>query len=525
MKKVDEATGMTIEVPGHMTTRGKFPYAGFWAAVYPQLVRGIQKYCLPNENTSTINEALSNLINLTNGEQAIILSERLWYIGELMEINPTLAVEGRAGLALGYVQPSKDGGRLAVASRLFDAPIRAIIAQTGGKTRADNSMSNLLNEQSYYKTKLEQLTIQLRNLEREAGNKQEIAQLQQRATTIQNQIIGLQKECDKRAEQIAEIQAVRVQYASVKKTHDAEQAEVKKLQNQIKNLPNNNARRENATKALAPLLQRVQSTGMWLQRVAVSADDSVIGDLQSLQNSKLAEINRLTNEYNNLVNTYNSNAEKYETAVASGQQVWLEMQQVSNHIQSMESNIANATNAMSSFNNIETSQLTRVWVAHLANCRSEAERLLFQAKANAMGAVQGSPIPRSAEELVDAMHVKHFEEYIDVLNQIGDSLDDAEYELLEEIGRLGLAMAYVPEGNRLYAISELRKSRRTVAYRNLIEEILAQGGQPDMDKKIRALSAGGRTLLIENDNDLVEVKHLIRHLTDSKLNLKYGGGN
>jgi len=46
-----------------------------------------------------------------------------------------------------------------------------------------------------------------------------------------------------------------------------------------------------------------------------------------------------------------------------------------------------------------------------------------------------------------------------------------------------------------------------------------------MDKKIRALSAGGRTLLIENDNDLVEVKHLIRHLTDSKLNLKYGGGN
>ena len=89
-------------------------------------------------------------------------------------------------------------------------------------------------------------------------------------------------------------------------------------------------------------------------------------------------------------------------------------------------------------------------------------------------------------------------------------------------------MNYVPGAGRIMALGEMRKSDRLVAYRNLVEEILSQGQKLSPDDKYTAFDIGIPGLgpfVFENDEDLAEVRQLLRHLTDSRLNFKYGGEN
>ena len=129
-----------------------------------------------------------------------------------------------------------------------------------------------------------------------------------------------------------------------------------------------------------------------------------------------------------------------------------------------------------------------------------------------------------AEPLVDPADLKDYQDYLEALSIIEPVLTGEEYDLIEEIGRLGLSMAYVPGDARILALKEMRKSQRIVAYRNLIEEILSQGQKLDDESRLAAFDIGGAQLVFENDSDLAEVKELLRHLADSRLNFKYGGG-
>lgn len=525
MKKVDEVTGMIIEVPNSTAIRSKFPYPGFWSAVYPNLSRAISQYALPSTSRADIDNALAMLIELMNGEQAVILTERIYYIGEVLDLNYTLPVEGRAGSALGFVQASADGGRMAVAARLFTVPIKAIIAQSAGKTTSNQSMGSLLNEQASYKQELERLTIQLRQLEQGASSKSALHQMGVDIQQMQNETVRIANEIQTREAQIIEMSKLRQEYARVKNQFDADAKEINQLRGQINNSSSNEIRRA-STAALAPVLKRYENAGVWLNKTALQSSDATLKDLQRLQQIQGAELARVENELVKARNAFEQASANYQNSVVKGQGVWIEMQKVSNHLQSMEANLANASNAMSSFSNLESSKLTRVWVAHLAECRTEVEALLFKAKANEMGAITGSPTPMLAEPLVDPSTVKDFEEYIDALNMIGDALDNEEYGLVEEIGRLGLSMAYVPGAARVLALAELSKSKRIVAYRNLVEEILSQGQKLDADSQRAMFSIPGFGLnfVFEDDSDLAEVKELLRHLTDSRLNFKYGGG-
>lgn len=222
-------------------------------------------------------------------------------------------------------------------------------------------------------------------------------------------------------------------------------------------------------------------------------------------------------------------ATTYNTAVTNGKAVWAEMTAESNRIDTLTSSISNAETAMGAFTDVEASKLVRIWVAHLSQCRIEVERLLFEAKAIEVGAISGSPTPMLAESLVDPGMLKDYEDYIEALDMIGDALTDEEYELVEQIGRLGLSMNYVPGASRILALVDMRKSSRLVAYRNLVEEILSQGQKLSPSDKYEAFDFipgyGPFTFVFENDEDLAEMKKLLEHLADSRLNFKYGGGN
>jgi predicted nucleic acid-binding Zn-ribbon protein len=523
MKKVDEATGMIIEVPNTTAIRSKFPYPGFWAAVYPNLSSAIRQHALPSSNRSEIDSALKMLIDMMNGEQAVILTERVYYIGEVMDLNYSLPIEGRAGNGLGYIRASADGGRMAVAAKLFEAPIKAILAQSMGKTTSEQSLTSLMNERNSYKAELERLTIQLRDLEKGASSRSALEGMSIELEKLQNQVLHCENAIATREQQIAEISIMRQEYDRVKGQHDKDAAEINNLRRSIANA-NSNEMRAAAQATLAPVQKRYENSGLWLQRTALVSDNRVLKDLQRLQSNQKSELKQLKNTVKTLYDDFYYASVNYEQAVTEGQQVWSRMQQVSNHLQSMESNLANAQSALSTFTELETSKLTRIWVAHLADCRLEVEALLFKAKANEMGAIQGSPTPRLAESFVNQALLTDHNDFLSALMDIEPVITSEEYDLLEEIGRLGLSMAYVPGDARILALKELRKSQRIVVYRNLIEEILSQGQKMDDETRIATFNAGFAQFVFENDNDLAEVKELIRHLTDSRLGYKYGEG-
>lgn len=523
MKKVDEATGMIIEVPNTTAIRSKFPYPGFWAAVYPNLSSAIRQHALPSSNRSEIDSALKMLIDMMNGEQAVILTERVYYIGEVMDLNYSLPIEGRAGNALGYIRASADGGRMAVAAKMFEAPIRAILAQSMGKTTSEQSLTSLMNEQVSYKAELERLTIRLRDLEKGASSRSALEEMSLELEKLQNQVLHCENAIATREQQIAEISIMRQEYDRVKTQHDQDAAEINNLRRSIANA-NSNEMRAAAQASLAPVQKRYENSGVWLQRTALVSDNRVLKDLQRLQSNQKAELQQLKAHVKKCYDEFYHASTHYEQAVTEGQQVWSRMQQVSNHLQSMESNLANAQSALNTFSELETSQLTRIWVSHLADCRLEVEALLFKAKANEMGAIQGSPTPRLAESFVNQGLLTDHNDYLSALMDIEDFITNEEYDLLEEIGRLGLSMAYVPGDARILGLKELRKSQRIVAYRNLIEEILSQGQKMDDETRIATFNAGFAQFVFENDSDLAEVKELIRHLTDSRLGYKYGEG-
>ncbi len=523
MKKVDEATGMIIEVPNTTAIRSKFPYPGFWAAVYPNLSSAIREYALPTSNRSEIDSALNMLIEMMNGEQAVILTERVYYIGEIMDLNYSLPIEGRAGGGLGYIRASADGGRMAVAGKMFEKPIRAILAQSMGKTTSEKSLTNTMNESNSYKAELERLTIQLRELEKGASSRDALHAMSIQIQEMSNRSMQCANAIATREQQIAEISLLRQEYDRVKSQHDQDASEINNLRRSIANA-NSNEMRAAAQASLGPVQKRYENSGMWLQRTALASNNGVLQDLQRLQNSQKRELSQLENNLVQNQQAFNNASSHYSNAVSQGQQVWTRMQQVSNHLQSMESQIVNAQTAMSSFNELESSKLTRIWVAHLADCRLEVESLLFKAKANEMGAVQGSPTPRLAEDFVSQALLTDHTDFLSALMDIEPVITTEEYDLLEEIGRLGLSMAYVPGDARILALKEMRKSRRVVAYRNLIEEILSQGQKMDDETRIATFNAGFAQFVFENDSDLAEVKELIRHLSDSRLGYKYGEG-
>jgi hypothetical protein len=532
MKKVDEASGMTIEIPTDMNIRAEFPYPGFWAAAYPKLVSALKEHgeSLRNENTSTINDALTSLIELANGEYAVVLAERIWYIGEILNTNSTLPVRGRAGTALGYIKESQDGGRMAIAARVFENPVRAIIDHGMGSVRAGNELSSLLDQHSNSQQSLQNLTRQLEQIEQDAPTHQEVAQRGEQCKT-------LAAEADRAGELLTQTQAhleqmetLRTQYNAVKKEYEAEVAQIKQLQNYIQSqqASRNKGQSEAASRELRPIMQRAQSKGVWLSRIAATADDSMLADMQRMLQIRRTEQSNLQGQYGECLKEHQQMTTTYNNAVTNGKAVWAEMVTISAHIESMTSNITNAQTAMSAFTDVEASKLIRIWVAHLRECRIEVEGLLFEAKAIEVGAVTGSPMPMLAESLVDPAMVKDHEDYIDALDMIGDALTNEEYELVEQIGRLGLSMGYVPGASRILALSEMRKSTRLVAYRNLVEEILSQGQKLSSSDKWEAFETGipgFGPFVFENDEDLAEMKELLRHLADSRLNFKYGGGN
>jgi len=522
MKKSDSATGMIIEVPGSMTYKSKFPYPGFWSGAYPLLLNSIMEHTnLNKQNKALVNDALNAAIEFLNGEYSLFLTEKLWGIGELMNLNPLLPIKGKVK-GLGYIKDAPDGGRMQVSALLFEPVITAMLNQSSGVASSQSNVTMFTKELNSLRT--EQLRLNTRLAELEATTPTEVEVIRKESVCMQlKQMLAVLGD---------EIQTIEMKVAGLQGSADEfsrKQAEFDQVANQVAVLQHKMATGQSTQAdrmSLGKLKQRMENLGLALKR-SDSGNKGLEADYSYLLYYKQkefkdveAELLRCTNEASRMRNAY-------ADGVREGQQVWNRIKQLTLQIEGSQKSINNARASVSMFSNQDSRNLVKVWVSHLSDARIGLEGALFESKYQATAAISKNPRAMLAESLaIDPAIIRDYEDFNAAVTDIADNISDSEYDLLEQIGRLGLSMMYVPGASRIVAIGDMRENARINAYRNLVEEILAQGQRisDEASSDLLSIGIGDMGIKIQATDELKQVKELLRHLADSRLNFKYGGG-
>lgn len=520
MKKSNEATGMIIEVPDSMNYKTKFPYPGFWTGVYPGLLPAIMQHTrLNRQPKAVVSDALDRSIQILNGEYAIFLTEKMWKVGELLNLNSNLPIQGKTGSALDYIKSSPDGGRMEIAAKVFEPALSHLINQNSGVSNSEVNLQQFSNELSQLRNQQIRLNTSLAQIEA--------------ATPREIEVVEKERECQARSRRVEVLADELNQLQTTITALQANDAELKAMERELRqlngerkmleaNMSSNNAQR------YANVKQRIENIGQVLTKSNLNT--GVIRDYQNLIAYKQNEYNQESQGYNKCVQEALQMRNAYTNGVKEGQAIWFQIKNTNAQIEAASNSVSKAQNSLSLFSTDDTRNLVKVWAAHLSASTSEIEGGLFKSKYEATVAVSGMPQAMLAESLpIDPSVIRDFEDYNSALTDIADKISNEEYDLLDEIGRLGLAMSYVPGPARLTAIKGMRKRSRYLAYRNLIEEILSQGQKLDTRTQMELLNLGigpaDVQIGIQTTDELMEMRELIRHLADSRLNFKYGGAN
>jgi predicted nucleic acid-binding Zn-ribbon protein len=521
MKKSDSATGMIIDVPESMTYQSKFPYPGFWSGAYPLLLQSLlENTSLGKQNKALVNDALNASINLLNGEYAIFLTEKMWALGELLNLNPFLPIQGNVK-TLGYVKEAPDGGRMQVAAMLFEPAITAMLNQHVGVSSSQSNVTMFSNELANLRAEQLRLNTRLAELEASTPSQMDVVQ-QERVCNQLKQMLGVL------GSEVSSIEAKVQGLAGGADEKKRLELEFTELQNQVALIQRKIAvgtDTQSDRMMLGKIKSRMENLGLALQK-GQYGNAGLEGDYRILLDYKRkefvqteAELQRCSAEATRMRNAY-------ADGIREGQDVWNRIKTLTLQIEGSQASINKARNSVTMFSNEDSRNLVKVWVAHLSDARVGLEGALFQAKYLATSAISKNPRAMLAESLaIDPAVIRDYEDYNAAVTDIADAISNSEYDLLEQIGRLGLSMKYIPGSARVIALGDMRESERITAYRNMVEEILAQGQRLSADESNNLLSVGIGDLgiKIQATNELKEVKELLRHLADSRLNFKYGG--
>ncbi len=520
MKKSDSATGMIIEVPESMTYKSKFPYPGFWSGAYPLLLQSLMKETpLGKENRALVNEALNTSIGMLNGEYSIFLTEKMWSLGELMNLNPLLPIEGKVD-GLGYIKNASDGGRMQVAAMLFEPAITAMINQSSGVSNSQANVAMFGNELNALRADQLKLNTRLAELEATTPSETQVIQKEAMCNQIKQMLMILGEE----------IRTIEMRMSSMRGATDErlrKEAEFEQVKNQVFLIQSRisagtdtQADRMTAGK----LKQRMENLGLALKR-APHGNSALERDYSALLHYKKREFKQCEEELKKCSAEAAKMRGAYADGIKEGQEIWNRIKVVTQQIENTQSSVEKAQNSVSAFSNQDSRNLVKVWVAHLSKARAGLEGALFRAKFQATQALSRNPraVALNSQQLEPI--ITDYQDYNAALTDIADRITDSEYDLLEQIGRLGLSMMYVPGPARILALADMPEPDRAPAYRNLIEEILAQGQRITKNQERDLVSVGIRDLgiKIQATDEMKEVRELLRHLADSRLNFKYGG--
>lgn len=520
MKKSDSATGMIIEVPETMLMKSRFPFPGFWTGAYPQLLSAMMaRDSLRNANRQLVSSALDTCIGLVNGEYSIFLTEKLWANGELMNLNPLLPIEGRVG-PLGYIKGGTDGGRMEVAAALFEPAVVAIINTMSNKMATTNDLVSFSGDLTSLRAEQIRLNNRLAELEATTPSEADVTNAGRACTQLENALNVCVNERDQIAYTLNNLRNSAGARRGIENEFKQLSNQVAAMQLRLSSLTN----QERVHYAKAK--QRMENIGLSLQRGQYGGDPAMEGDYKALLSFKEKECKQIESNLNQCRMEYSRTERAYSDGIEEGRKVWSKIKELNGQIVDIQGSIGKARDNMSSLNMETERDLVKVWASHLSSARAAIEGAFFEAKYSATKALGSRPASMLVDALpVDPSVIRDYEDFNSALTDIADDITDEEYDIVEQIGRLGLAMMYVPGAARVLALAGMDRDERLNAYRVMTEEILSQGQRMPSDSKklLSKFGIGDYGITFESGSELKEMKNLLRHLADSRLNFKYGG--
>lgn len=549
MKKMDEATGLTIEIPEGNAT-GRFPYYGFWSNYSGSIASELSREIRASQGD--INSALNQIIELVNGPYRVLLADKLWSIGATLDLNSNIPVTGRHGGTIRSVAPSPDGGRLAFAAFTFEKPVKIILETARQMSNAGSSLSNLDKQVRDSAQEVQRLQVEIIALQGKRPSQNQIMQLDASLKGYSQAVQKAQVECQNAQDAYNNLAANIDMYRKLKAEMDAMvrekegigrnmQSKLRTIQNIEDRIPaaaitaqsENLMSLRNETQALANrnmmLHQRISNLGLQLERMHSEGDQSKL--LSTLKTSmRMCEQNLrvLEKSLAQVIDERNRVMQEDQMLVAAIQDAQEMLNTKALDANSASKMLENARKVAQDTLAFNPEDVVKVFAAHLTAVQMDVERYLFQNLRDAQRSLLNSPTAMQAEFVMSPEVVRDYEAFLSALDMIGDAIDDDEYDLLQKIAKLGASQSYVPGSARVMALIDMNRTDRLASYRSMIEEILAQGTTAMRQESGPGLSAnfsvGNFNLKFDFSRPLDELEGLVNHLANSGLEFQYQGG-
>ena len=550
MKKIDEATGLTIEIPAG-DVRGNFPYYGFWADQAPQLVRTIQERGQINASASDINHAVIQLIDLVNGPYRVLLADRLWKIGETITLNGNIPLSGYHGGSIRRVAEAPDGGKSQFAAFTFEKTVKMILESSTHQLRSQSSLANINSTVQNGNAEIQRLNVELIALETRKPSKHQMSQVKVNLKGLVLQIQKVQHEL-KEGIKTAETMGKRIaEYGSLegemKKMAIEKETVGRQLQqtlNRLQSLENlqpagsitqhsaemntiSNKASQLGNRNMA-LHQRLSNLGLQLERYRSSSNEKAeVRQVQAAVRMNQQRLTALSEQYEGLVQEESRLLEESNEISQAIQETSSYLRDKTQIVESARKQLENARTTASSIPAFRAEDVVKVFGGHLTDVQRDVERYLFKNLQLAQASISGRPTPLQAEYILDPSTVKDYEDFLSALDMISDAIGNDEYDLLEKLAKLGASQQYVPGGARVMALLDMNRTDRNEAYRNMIEEILTEGVSAARPSAGEAgvFSLGNGSIKFDFSRPLNELESLVNHLSNSGLEFQYQGRN
>jgi septal ring factor EnvC (AmiA/AmiB activator) len=535
MKKSDPTgTSATIELT-ESTAVGDFPYQGFWSIVGQSAFNGVELQGASYQDRQNVISAIANLIN---GPGRIFLADKIWEIGETINLNGKISLTGlSAGYSIGTVPTNmRDNGHLFIASKCLEKPMQELWSSVVTKSTAYSEAESIRPSIETALTQLYEEQVALQALLQSMPTDNEI--------TIQtNRVNGLTGELNRFATEEANLQGEINAIQEELMTMNSYRAESNSLTNvlrntgkllnqtlvSLRNASNHSNREQDHAKATQLQMEyrdttnRLNAIQSALGRLENISNRNAIGGMQQLLSVRTLEKQsaaaNLSNQ-NILLNQMNNSYTKGQEAAIQGK---ANIDALTEQIASLQEAYEQASSYSAATMNLNDNELIKIFAEHLDSVQYELEALLFEALRQSSSELTATR--NAMAEDVETEDVVDYRNYLSALSDVGDAFTEDEYTLLRHIADFGYSRNYVPGSTRLYSLVSLGPTDRRRAFRTLIEEILTLGSSLEEDN----LSSDGplftlKMSLKRKDNDLREMSQLIDFLTTRKPEINWKQG-
>ena len=534
MKKSDPAgTGQTIDITETKVT-GDFPYWGYWSAISSSAIDLVGLSDATYQDRKNVSDAI---INLINGPGRIFLADKLWEIGETINLNSGIAMNGlNMGGHIGMIpQKSNDNGHLFIGSKCFEEPMQELWSSVITKTSsyAESEAIRLQIEPALTRLYEEQIALQSLLQSMPTDN-----ELGSQTSNVNTMISDLGRFENDRNQLQLKVEQINEELQSLTNLeHEAFQLSNQKhttgslLNERLNRLSNANTANRAAIHAEAMDIQaeyrnasnRLHSVEVTLSRLQSLGNGDTIGGMRQLLTRRNNEVQSATANLSMATRVLDDMETSFRNGQEKAIQLRVNVEALTNTIADLQETYEISSAFSAETINLNDNDLIKIFAEHLDGIQSELEALLFaalQQNNDELLATRDSDIiPVNSEDVAD------YSDYLSALSDVSDAFTEDEYTLLRHIADFGYSRSYIPGQSRVYALVGMGPTDRRRAFRTLIEEILtlgkSTGEESLLDRNSPLFTL--KLALKKKDNDLREMSQLIDFLTERRPEIDWGG--